>query len=159
MSKRKQVSYNKVVGVKDNEIYLVNYTFEDTLYDKPFKGVTGSVLVPLSQDEIDARGDLDQVIDSYGYLWVEAVNSGSTTLSQEDYMQDLIDQEDGYFLGHDLSDVHYIEDNPKIKELFPEAVTYECVGGGRCFKKNMEFDIVFDQHLLDEINRLEEKEE
>lgn len=154
MKDEKRTTYNIVVGITENdEIYLLNSIFD---HGKGFKGATGSVLVPVSQDYIDERNDLDSIIDTYGYLWTEAVASGSTTDSQEDYMQQVLDSSDGAFFGHDESYVHHITKEFK-DEYFPDAETFECVGGGRCFDAGMKFKTVLRQDLLDLINKAEAK--
>lgn len=147
-----RTTYNIVIGItEENEIYLLNSIFDD---GKGFKGATGSVLVPVSQDYIDERNDIDSIIDNYGYLWTEAVASGTTTDSEEDYMQAVVDSSEGYFLGHDESDVHHIKDSFK-DEHFPDAETFECIGGGRIFDRGMKFKTVLRQDLLDLIDAVE----
>lgn len=158
MKMRNQKDYYKCVGIKDGQLYMVDYTFEDTMHGKPFVGVTGSVFCPVYQDDIDQRNDLETVIENYGYLWTEAVKAGQTTDSQEDYIQSMIDAEvnygDGMFFGHDTSYIHKIPDEIREK-YFPDAVTFECVSGGRCFYGDEEFDVLIDPALLLEIQRLE----
>ncbi len=157
---RQQLILNKCVGItKQGELILVNYLFNDTLHDKPFHGATGSRLCPLSQDYIDDRNDLENVIDTYGYLWQEAVKDGLTTDSQEAYIQGIIDAEvnygDSMFLGHDTLDVHYIPDDIK-KEYFKDAVSFECIGGGRMFPiTDNEMEVIFDHDLWEAVNNIE----
>lgn len=133
---------------------MLDHTF---VYDgEGFRGATGTLFSPVTQDEIDERNDLETVIESYGYLWNEAVADGTTTESQEDYIQGLIDSSDGYFFGHDDSGIHKIPRSFKEK-FFPDAETFECVGGGRCISHGMEFEIILRPDLLKEALKFEEK--
>lgn len=158
MSDRNQVNYNRIVGIKDDQIYLVNYTFEDTLNGSEFKGVTGAVLSPVSQAYIDDRNSEENLEEYYREFWSLAVQEGDTELGLTDWIEQNVDRayEDGDFPGHDTSYVNHLDlDSDVIKENFPDAVTFECIGGGRCFTKNMEFDVIIDEFLVSEINRLE----
>lgn len=156
---RNQKNYDKAVGIIDDQVYVVNYTFEDEMHGEPFNGVTGGILVPLTQDYIDSRNDVEEVMENYRDLWVEQVKSNCTDLGLQEWVeQNIVTDYEGEFPGHDTSDLHTIEDDEQVKAHFPDAVSFECIGGGRCFRKNMQWDVIFDQHLVDEINRLEKEE-
>lgn len=151
---RKQISYNKPVGIIDGTLYLVNYTFEDALHGNPFKGVTGSILEPITQGQIDEYNAPENAKDWCHDLWKESVNAGRYEGSLDDFVDEMLECLDGEYLGHDPSDVRFVPD--KIKEkYFPDAVTFNCVGGGRCFNKGMKWDVVLDEKLVKEIDRLE----
>lgn len=150
---KEQTNYYEIIGITTaGEIIMLDYIFK---HSDGFKGATGSVFVPVSQEEIEERNDIENVIDSYGYLWQEAVESGLTTLSQEDYMQEIIDSSDGYYLGHDTSYIYKIPESFK-NEYYPDAETFECIGGGRCFSRNMEWEILLRPDLLKLIEEVEE---
>jgi len=156
---REQVNYNEVVGIThDDEIYICNYVFRDTMHDKLFCGATGSVLVPVSQEYIDDRNDPDYLSEELGCLWQENVAAGNTEVGLAEWIDELLSElhyGEEYFFGHDTSDVHYVSD--EIKErYFPEAVTFECIGGGRCFNiDRLEFKIVLRPDILEEIIKVE----
>ncbi len=152
---RKQVTYNRPVGIKDGCLYLVNYTFEDVLGDKPFNGVTGAIMEPITQAQIDEYNEFENVVENVRDLWVEAVKDGRIEEGLEEYTRAIIRDMDDEYFGQDTSDIHYVPEEIASK-YFPEAATWNCIGGGRCFEKGMTFDVVLDQFLLDEINRLEE---
>lgn len=153
---RNQVSYEKAVGIIDGQVYVVNYTFEDELHGEPFKGVTGAVLVPLSQEYVDERNSMDELVEHYREVWKSEVRSDCTELGLEQWIEESVNHYDyDLFPGHDNSYVHLIDTDEEVLKHFPDAVGFECIGGGRCFKKDMQWDVVFDQHLVDEINRLE----
>ena len=120
----------------------------------------------MTQAYIDERNDLDNVKDIYGYLYEEAETDHENE-SLDEYMQSLIDQAQGYgqeFLGHDDSDCHLVTDevteyiNENIMDDF-EVAAYECIGGGGCFHKKIKWKKVFDQKLLDLINKTELSDE
>jgi hypothetical protein len=154
---RQDLILNKCVGIdKDGELILVNYLFNDDSSSEPFHGATGSRFVGVTQAEIDDRNDLEAVTETWGYLWQEAVECGATELSQEEYMQDLIRHCDGDYLGHDTSDIHFIQDTIK-KMHFDGCETFECVGGGRMFPiKREDMMLIFDEDLFSAIEAIEE---
>ena len=158
---RIQLNLNRPLGItKDGELILVNYLFScgDGLNGEAFHGATGATLMPLSQDYIDERNEVKNVIETYGYLWEEAVKDGNTTDSQEEYMQAMIDAEvlcgSGLFFGHDDS---YIYDVPDVvkKTHFDGYESFECVGGGRMFPVKQDMLIILDQDLWDAVNAIE----
>jgi len=138
---------------ESGEIKMLDYFFDSgKLHGQDFKGVTGSSFYFVSPEEIEERNDLDNVKDSYGYLWQEAVRADQTELGLDEYIQELIDSEinygDGVFFSHDSSyltqladDKKFMEfaenkycDNKRLRDLWDSEVgTFECVGGGRCF--------------------------
>lgn len=137
----------------DNEVYVLNSVFK---YDDDFKGATGGVLVPVSQNEVDERNDYEYLGDIWGYLWEEAVERGDTEDSKEDYLQMVFSDYDGFFFCHDESDCYH----DGVQELlikFDDTVCFECIGGGRCFdKKILESAVeILDQELFDLIKAYE----
>lgn len=156
MKVRKQTEYWEIVGItEDNEIVMLDYIFKDKMHGKPFNGATGTIFVPVTQDDIDARNDFDQIKDDYSYLWTEAVATGATEDSLDDYIQSLIDNADGYFFGHDTSYINKIPETFR-KKYFPDAETFECIGGGRCFGRHLKFKVILRPDLLKKINKVEE---
>ena len=128
---------------------------------KPFHGATGTRFVPVSQDEIDERNNFENVAENYGYLWQEAVESGCTIDSQEDYLQAMIDDTLMYneFFGQDNSYVHLIPDSIK-KEYFSEYITFTCTGGGRMFPmKREDMKVIFNEDLFQAVTAIEELEQ
>lgn len=162
--KRKQTTYNKPVGIRNGVLYLVNYTFEDTMHDKPFVGVTGSNLVPYTQAEAEQRSEPETFADLYEmeFHWREAVKEERTTESYADWLDSVIQEqraEGKDFPMCDDSDTQYINVEEMKKYFGKDIIGFECVGGGRCFHGDDEFDVVLDQHLLNEIRRLEAPKE
>lgn len=143
---RKSTTYNKVIGIKDDEIYLLNDIFK---YKDGLKGATGSVLSPLTQEQVEGRCEPE----NFKEYWQIPVSEDLTEDSLETFADNLINECE-FFPFHDDSDICFIPEEIQ-QEYFPNAVTFECVGGGRCFSKNMQFDIVINQELLDLINNME----
>jgi len=160
---RNEKKYDQVLGItEDNEIVILNYTFESTLNGELFCGATGSILVPVTQAYIDERNDIDILKENYSYLWQEAVKDGNTELSLEDYLESLVESEvhygNCYFLGHDTSDIHLVtkEDEEQISEFFDYDIeTYECIGGGRCISPDIRWKKVLRPDLLAEALKFE----
>lgn len=147
---RNQVNYNKLVARRGDEFVFCDYTFEDG----NFKGATGSVLRPVSQDEYDERTSESGLIDYLGELWPDAVSSGNTEMGKAEWCQYVYDAD-----GDDtLWDMSYSNFWDQLRAIgFPEDEypVIECTGGGRCFSHDEEFDEVYDADLLAKIRAIE----
>jgi hypothetical protein len=152
--KTKRTNYTEVIGItENNELYMLTSIFK---HSDDLKGATGYVFAPITQDYIDERNDIENVIDTYGYIWTEAVKDGLTTESQEDYMQSFVDNNsEGLYLGHDTSGIYDIPDEVK-KEYFPDAENFECIGAGRIFNTNIKWKKIINPLLLKKIIKQEE---
>jgi len=147
---RQQIDYNKPVGIRQGKLYIAHYTFEDS----ELRGVTGSILEPMTQDKLDKFNSTDYLHDYYREIWKGSVGENEYEGSLEEFIDEGRFHEEGDFPGHDLSDLHLVPDEIK-SQYFKDAATFDCVGGGRCFYKDMKWDVVLDAFLVDEINRLE----
>ena len=157
MSERKQTDYNEIIGIDEyNSIIICDYIFK---YEDGFKGATGTSLAPVSQEYIDERNDIEAFKEEHEWLWKDAVSADATELGFDDYMQELFDDQecnsDGEFFGHDNSSVHLVSDEFQ-EEHFPDAATFECIGGGRMFCGVMRFKKVFRKDILDAIVEIED---
>jgi len=152
---RKQIDYYEIIGILDNEIYMLDYIFD---HNDSFKGATGTIFSPIYEEDIEQRNNFDDFVDNYDYLWFEAVQMEITEDSKKNYLrklyEDMLINGDGEFIGHDTSYIRYIPEKFR-KEFFPEAVTFECIGGGRIFDKNIKFDKCLNAVLLDKIRKIE----
>jgi hypothetical protein len=160
MEKQKQEThYNSPVGIKDGEIYFLNYTFH---HSDGCKGATGFSLRPITKDEVDERNEYKNVKEYVRELWQIAVNDGNYEGSLEDYADDYIydidiDENDGdraCFIGHDDS---YSEHYGEARKYFDGAYTFELGSGGRCFSSDDKWDKVINQELLNFIKKSESK--
>lgn len=145
-----KVIYNKLVGEKNGEYYFCDYIFDD---GKGFKGATATILVPVSKEEYDERTSLEGAKERFEDLWRETVKDGGTEDSLEDWCQSIIDT-DGDDAFFDFSGCNLWE---QLRDKFPEDEypVFECIGGGRSFSKENDFDRVFDQELLKKIQEVE----
>ena len=98
---REELKINKLVGIKDGEIYVLSECFK---YSDDFKGCTGYSMRPLTQEEIDRANDA-----SYGNLedvWRDIVSSGGTLQGYEEWFEEAVAEahDSGlYFPYDDLS--------------------------------------------------------
>lgn len=157
---RTELKLKRCVGITNaGELIMVDCLFNDEMNGSPFHGANGYSFVGITQSEIDERNDMTNVIDNYGYLWQEAVKDGSTTDSQEDFLQSWIDNCDGYFIGQDTSYIYDIPDTIK-KMHFDGCETFECISGGRMFPiKREDMMLIFDEDLFQAVEAIEELEQ
>jgi len=149
---RLETKYNKPVGIKDNEIYFLEETFD---YQDGFKGVVGFSLRPLTRIEVEDRNDNNEAIEYYRDIWVETVKSGNTDQGLEDFASDCQDDEYGDYPGHDTSYEEHYEEAKKHFDF--DVSSFECGSGGRCFDLKLlnSFDKVIDQDLINIIKNFE----
>lgn len=150
---------SKIVGRKGNEYFAVNDFFEHT-GTNPMKGVTGTVLCPISAARVDQDTESDMLEERFADLWVESVKSGNTELGLRDFAQSIY-RSDGLEAVYDLSDYDLGEEAAKLynarleegHDPSEEAEFSECIGCGRIFNAHMllTMDEVFDEELLKRI--------
>jgi hypothetical protein len=152
---RNETKYFKPVGIKDGSIYFLDYTFNNG----DFKGATGTVFDPITQEEIDEYNDKNFVKDIYKDSWVESVKSGHTEESLDDFVEDIIDHCDGEYPHQDCSYSHLWDEAHKYFD--DSVITFNCAGGGRCFDKELlnSFDKVIDPELIKIIKQYEDIKE
>lgn len=66
-------------------------------------GACGITMNTINQEYIDEMNDRDYVAQEYDYLWREAVANRETELGLDDYIDGLIYNEEGLFVGDDPS--------------------------------------------------------
>ena len=146
----------KVIGINsDGEVIMLDRLCRD---DKDRTWAVGSVFRPVTQDQVDEYQDPEYIKDCMDgeYLWQEAVSNGRTEASLDDFCRDLtlIAKTEGQmYFGHDTSYIEHIAEDFR-REYFPEAVTFECIGGGRCLPDD-NLEIIIDQELIDLVNEYE----
>lgn len=145
-----RILINKPVAInrETNEVYILNSLFK---HRDDFKGATGSVLSPITQDYVDSRNDMEEIMDNYYDCWKQS----NSRESLRDFCEDILIDCDGLFPGHDTSDCHYAE---SLLSEFTDAIAFECIGGGRCFSVEMfnDEDIeILDHELVKQIKRYE----
>lgn len=131
MSKqRKVVTHNTVLGTTpDGEIYILADTFH---YPDGFKGATGWIVRPVTQDELalaqTAQGKAEYYEDSWRQ---DAGTPTGTTLSLEDWADEIDDDE---YIDSRFEQLDGFSTDEIAAALY--AVTpalYEITGGGRIF--------------------------
>ena len=144
---KNQTDYGKLIGRKGNEYYFLDYTFED----RDFKGAVGSVMVPVTKEEAEERRD---DWDSDGEMWRMAVEAEMTTMGMDEWHEFVLamDGENHMFdesycstYGEELLAFLDSEENELV----------ECVGGGRCFYADREFDEIYEPDLWELIKKYE----
>lgn len=107
---REELKINKLVGIKDGEIYVLSECFK---YSDGFKGCTGYSMRPLTQEEIDQAND-----SSYGdleYIWRESVSAGGTLLGYEEWFEEAVDEARS-------SDLYFPCDDPSFRGDFDSII-------------------------------------
>jgi len=147
----------KLVGRIDNEYYICDTLFE---HADDFKGATATVLCPVAREDYEDRTNPngDYAKDYFEDCWREAVQVGNTTGSLANYAKMIlaINGDEAIF---DFSGYDYWE---LLREAAPELTeedypVFECAGGGRSFRPDMEWDEIYDKELWEQIKRIESK--
>lgn len=147
---RTQTTYNKLVARRDGEYLFCDYIFEDG----DFKGATGTCLRPVSREEYDERTSEDGLVDYLGDLWQDAVASGNTDKGKAEWCQYVYDC-DGDEALYDFSGGNLWDQLRAIGLGEDEFPVIECVGGGRCFGVNDNYDEIYNAALLAQIRAIE----
>jgi len=149
--KRQETPYNKLIGRIGDEYYFLDYTFE---HSDNFKGATGSVLTPLTEEECQERNDQASEDSEMVEFWKQAVEADRTTDSFQDWLE-MVKEEEGEEAG--LDDSYRAEYMPILQELLGEDEVYttDCTGGGRCFNPKMEWDELYNPELWEIIKKAE----
>jgi len=150
-----QIQIKKLVGRIDNSYYFCDTLFE---HADDFKGATATVLCSVSRENYENRTDPQNsdTIEYFEECWRESVKVRATTKSLETWVEDVlvIDGDEAVF---DVSGFEYWDDLRKaVPELTEENYpVFECVGGGRSFEPNMEWDEIYDLELWERIKEIE----
>ena len=84
---RETLKINKLVGIKDGEIYVLSKCFK---YADNFKGCTGYSMRPLTQEEIDDANDSSR--SDLEYIWRDSVAAGGTLQGYEEWFEEAVDE-------------------------------------------------------------------
>ena len=144
---------NKIVGIKDGEVYVLEDVFKG--------GATGYTMRPLTKDYVEEMKDPEYIRD----LWKQAVQAGQTDLGLEEWADEVNEEAEMEGRLFATDDDSYRDEFEDLVEELPQEqkekvqkltdLTWEASGCGRCFKKDMKFDVVFNKELLDLINKHE----
>lgn len=146
----------KLVGRIGEYYYICDTIFN---HNDGLKGATATILRAVPQAEYGCRIDPENsdTLDRFEDYWIEQVKAGQTKDSLKDWVEFVLST-DGDEAVFDMSGYEYWDMLREgglglTEEDYP---VFECVGGGRAFSKNMEFDEVFDKTVLAEIREIEE---
>ena len=141
----------KLIGRKGGEYYFVDSVFE---HQDNFRGVTGSIVRPVSPKEYEEASDRENVAERLEDYW-NVCHARDDYDNEEDFdaaFEDFIDEAIEYdgidqimFDGSDNCNASDSFDELGIKHEFTD-----CSGCGRIFGKrdNLDFDEVFDYPAL-----------
>lgn len=157
---KNETQIRKLVGrigdVTTGEYYICDYIFNDS---PDFHGATATILTPVSSDRKDDMTNPDNADcqDRFRECWQEAVKAGTTEEGLIDWLEQVLNSA-GDEAAFDLGGSDYWDD---IRKAEPELTEdnypiFECVGGGRSFHKNMQFDKVYNAVLLQQIKAIED---
>lgn len=153
LSNREETRYDKLVGRIGENYYFLDYTFKHG----EFKGATATILRPVDIDEHKDKTnpESDACKDYFRELWQIAVSDGITEDGLDDWVEQIINI-DGDEAVFDFSGYHLWEQLRKIGLSEEEYPVFECVGGGRSFSIDMEWNEIYDVELWEEIKKFEE---
>lgn len=150
---------NKIVGIKDNEVYVL----EDVFNDNGFKGATGYSMRPLTKEYVEQCKEPENLRE----LWKQAVQAEQTDLGLDEWAEEVNEEAENEGRYHATDDDSFRDDFFNLLDELPEEqrkqvdeltdLSWEVSGCGRHFTKDMKFDVVFDQKLVDLINEYEEE--
>lgn len=152
-----QTQIGKLVGRIENEYYICDTLFE---HADGFKGATAMVLYSVSRSMYEERIDPENpdTLEYFEDCWRGAVQAETTTEGLEEWVKTVLNI-DGDEAVFDFSGYDYWE---MLREFVPELTeedypVFECVGGGRCFRPDMEWDEIYNEELWQKIKRTETK--
>ena len=150
-----QTNINKLVSRIDDEYYICEYLFKNT---EDFKGATALILSPVSRAEYEERTDPESevAIERFEECWREQVRAGVTTHSLKEYVEEIL-AVDGDEAVFDMGGYEYWD---MLRKAEPELTEedypiFECVGCGRSFSKEMQFDKIYNEKLWQQIKEIE----
>jgi len=144
----------KLVGRIDNAYYFCDTIFD---YKDGLKGATATVLCPVSRENYEQRidpSDFD-TLSCFADCWRGAVQAGTTTKGLEAWVEEVL-YIDGDKAVFDFSGFDYWDDLrnavPKLTEK--DYPVFECVGGGRSFSPDMQWDEIYNKELWERIKAI-----
>lgn len=165
---REETKINQIVGIKNGDLYILDYVFK---HGDDFKGATGYHMNILTQDYIDEMNDIHTLCEEYDYIWREAVQAGRTEKGLEEFMQDWIEESSYYDYLFPSDDNSFRYETEKLIEELPtdqkqelekvfgvmgeDFAAWNCSGCGRCFNADDNWDVIFRPDLVELIKQYE----
>ena len=138
--------YNKVVAYGEDEIYLLDYTFN---YADGFKGAVGTIVSPVTEQEYNERLSREGLAETAECIWrADAGSTFGTELGLEEWINENLEElREGAI---ELQDLEVLE----AAGLHYFAA--EIIGAGRVFHEGWDKGLtVVDRDLLEVINTIE----
>lgn len=164
---KEETKYNQIIGVTEEGVVVLEKTFA---HSDNFKGASGYIISPLTQDEIDNGRDPDTLKE----YWQEAVAGGYTEESLEDWAEKVNDEYNGegrqYFYMDDPSSREDMDEaynrltsdqKAELDKVFgvkgKDFVDWDCRHCGRCIPiKDEDYIVVLNPELLEEAKKYEQ---
>lgn len=150
-----QTQVKKLVGRIDNAYYFCDTLFE---HADDFKGATATVLCPVTRRFYEDRTNPEDfdTQDWFEETWQGAVASGNTKEGLEDFTAQCL-RDNGDEAVFDFSGYNYWD---LLREAIPELTeedypVFECIGGGRSFSPDMNWDEIYDEEMWQQIKAIE----
>jgi hypothetical protein len=153
-----RINYNDCVGVDSEGDYIfLDNTFE---HSEDFRGAVGTTLSLVGKENYEYTKTIEGMLD-YGWKerWETAVADDQTEEGLTSWLQDILSMasDDDFFDTSNWSEGQALIETLVRAGLIEEddyPIT-ECSGGGRMFRNNTKFDIVYRPDLIEVINKAE----
>lgn len=154
MSDRTAKKYNQLIGRIDNSYYFLDEIFK---YSDDFQGATATVIEPVGRGEYDEQTSDENIREYLRDHWQMQVSDGSTEQSLDEYVDEVTSYENVEdIVFSDIIDDDRTEDlRKRLAASVDDYPVFIASGGGRSFSKGMQWDFIYNQELLDEIEKVE----
>lgn len=157
---RKKITFNEIIGKTTYGEYIaLDYVFDDSLHDAPFRGATGSHFHPVTNGAAEEARNPENAKEQLKEFWQMSVKDGRTEESLEAWVEHYLNEAGDEALwdlsyssmGEAAAEIYNKEQAEEWgRELTEDekAEFSECTGGGRCFSYKMEWAKVYRKDLL-----------
>ena len=138
--------YNKVVAYGEDEIYLLDYTFN---YTDGFKGAVGTIVSPVTEQEYNERLSREGLAETAECIWrADAGSTFGTELGLEEWIDENLEE-----LRESAIDLQDLE---VLEAAGLHYFAAEIIAAGRVFHEGWDKGLtVVDRDLLEVINTIE----
>lgn len=138
--------YNRVVAYNEDEIYLLDHTFE---YPSGFRGAVGTIARPVTEQEYNERLSREGLAEMAECIWrADAGSTYGTELGLEEWIDENLEE-----LRESAIDLQDLE---VLEAAGLHYFAAEIIGAGRIFDEGWDKGLtVVDRDLLEVINTIE----
>ena len=138
--------YNKVIAYNEDEIYLLDYTFN---YTDGFKGAVGTIVRPVTEGEYNERLSREGLAEMAECIWrADAGSTFGTELGLEEWIDENLEE-----LRESAIELQDLE---VLEAAGLHYFAAEIIGAGRVFHEGWDEGLtVVDRDLLEVINTIE----